>query len=163
MAKIRKRKLSWKLLDSEQVVGYKLYWSKGNEVSYDSSFLELGKVNEVYLPDVLKHIPHYGEPIMLGITTVDKYGNESDITTLAEPYQLIVPPAPVELLLTTMDELIVVESDQQALNHFERLIEGNTQQDDQEESKREDNLSTGSGSMDGKVKYYDDVGYRKLD
>lgn len=108
MAKIRRCKLSWKPSDSELVIGYRLYWSKGNAVSYDSNFFEIGNVSEVYLPEVLKLDPRYDVRVMLGVTAVDIHGNESDMVTLAEPYQTIAPPAPVDLLLTTLDEFSVL-------------------------------------------------------
>ncbi len=110
MAKIRRCRLSWKPSDSELVIGYRLYWSKGSTVSYDSHFFELGNVSEVYLPEVLKLDPRYDVRVMLGITAVDMHGNESDMVTLPEPYHTIAPPAPVELLLTTLDEFSVLDS-----------------------------------------------------
>jgi len=108
VAKIRRCKLSWKPSESEQVIGYRLYWSKGDAVSYDSNFFELGNVSEVYLPEVLKLDPRYDARVMLGITAVDMHGNESDMVTLAEPYHTIAPPAPADLLLTTLDEFSVL-------------------------------------------------------
>jgi len=110
VAKVRRCKLCWKPSDSDQVIGYRLYWSKGNSVSYDSNFFELGNVTEVYLPDVLKLNPRYDARVALGLTAVDIHGNESDIVTFASPYQTIAPSAPAELLLTTLDEFSVVEA-----------------------------------------------------
>ncbi|MGD9237098.1 MAG: hypothetical protein PVF09_10500 [Desulfobacterales bacterium] len=41
MAKIKKRRLRWSASESAQVVGYKLYWSEGGEVNYDSKCVTL--------------------------------------------------------------------------------------------------------------------------
>ncbi|MGD8390902.1 MAG: hypothetical protein PVH74_05190 [Desulfobacterales bacterium] len=51
MAKIKKRRLKWTASDSAQVVGYKLYWSEGSEVNYDSKCVTLGNIAELILPD----------------------------------------------------------------------------------------------------------------
>jgi hypothetical protein len=92
MAKIRKYKLSWEASDSSTVIGYKLYWSKGAEVSYDSKFIKVGNVTEITLPD---DVILSDGPVMFGVTAIDKDGNESDMALIAEPYQLHVPKAPV--------------------------------------------------------------------
>jgi hypothetical protein len=113
VAKIRKCKLSWNTSDSDHIVGYKLYWSTGNKVSYDSNFIELGKVREVNIPDVLEHVPSIGESIFFGIAAVDKNGNESDITTLAEAFTLTAPPAPVDFFLDTRDDFDIIETIQE--------------------------------------------------
>jgi hypothetical protein len=110
VAKVRRCKLSWKLSESDQVVGYRLYWSKGNSVDYDSNFFELGNVTEVYLPDILKLNPRYDARIVLGLTALDMYGNESDMVTFATPYQTMAPPAPADLLLTALEEFSVMEA-----------------------------------------------------
>lgn len=110
MAKVRRYKLSWKPSESEQVIGYRLYWSKDHTLDYDSNFFELGKITSVYLPDILKLDPRYNLRVMLGITAVDMNGNESDMVKLAKPYQTIAPPAPEHLLLTALDEFTVLET-----------------------------------------------------
>jgi hypothetical protein len=110
VAKVRRCKLSWKPSDSDQVIGYRLYWSRGDTVSYDSNFFELGDVCEVYLPDVLKLDARYNARISLAVTAVDKNRNESDMVRLPNPYQTIAPPAPGDLLLTTLDEFSVLEA-----------------------------------------------------
>ena len=137
MAKVRKCRLSWKPSDSDQVVGYRLYWSKGDTVSYDSNFFEVGNVSEVYLPDVLKLDPRYEVRLMLGVTAVDLDGNESDMATLAAPYQTTAPHAPAELLLTALDEFSLVgTSDAAVPGPMEKRFEKETQKDDLEELAR---------------------------
>lgn len=130
VSKVRKCKLSWKAPDSDQVVGYRLYWSKSKSVSYDSSFFDLGNVTEVYLPEVLKLDPRYDIRVMLGITAVDIHGNESDMVTLPAPYQTIAPPAPENLLLTKLDEFSVIESHAEPYRQIEKMIVEDTRKKD---------------------------------
>jgi hypothetical protein len=95
MARIKKRKLSWQASVSSQVVGYKLYWSQGGSVDYESDCVQLGNVTEVLLPDDLKdHLKVGRGPVEFGVTAVDELGNESDMVTLTAPYQFSVPEAP---------------------------------------------------------------------
>lgn len=94
MGKIKKRKLRWAGSESPQVVGYKLYWEEGNKVTYDSSCKILGNVTEVVLPDDVKEFKTENGPIEFGITALDELGNESDLVTVAAPYQFKVPQAP---------------------------------------------------------------------
>ena len=104
MAKMKKRKLRWKSSGSSQVVGYNLYWSEGGSVDYTSPCARLGNVNEIVLPDDLESFPPVIGPVEFGITAVDELGNESDMATLAAPYQFSVPAAPTGLKLETMKE-----------------------------------------------------------
>lgn len=99
MAKIKKRKLRWAASQSPQVVGYKLYWEEGGQVTYHSLCANLGNITEVVLPDGVENFsmkPDSGA-IELGITAVDELGNESDMITVSAPYQFNVPHAPDEI------------------------------------------------------------------
>ena len=147
MAKIRKCKLSWNTSDSDHIVGYKLYWSTQNTVSYDSNFIELGNVREVNLPDILEYVPSIGESILFGITAVDMNGNESDITTLAEAYILTAPPAPVEFSIDARDEFDIIETSQETSDPPES--------DFTEEELKELALMAKPLLEPAKVKYYD--------
>jgi len=109
MGRIRKCKLSWKPSESRLVAGYRLYWSNETPVSYNSNFIEIGNVNEVNLPDILMGVAPSGESIYLGISAVDEAKNESDLIFLPESYHLSVPPAPVDLVLTTFDDFKVTK------------------------------------------------------
>ena len=130
MAKVRRCRLSWEPSDSEQVIGYRLYWSTNHSPDYNSNYFELGDACEVYLPDVLKLDPRYNARVMLGVTALSMNGNESDMVRLTEPYQPVAPPAPTGLLLTPLDEFSVVEpaaeipSDQSDLSFEETVNEG---------------------------------------
>lgn len=109
MAKIRKTKLSWIPSHSDQAIAYKLYWSKEDNVGYDSNFIELGNVMEVHFPDIIKYLPTRRISLWFGITAVDVEGNESDITHLPGSYNLETPAAPTNVLLKDLDEYEVIE------------------------------------------------------
>lgn len=124
MGRIRKYILSWKPSKSGQVVGYRLYWSIGSTASYASDYIELGNITEVNVTEVLADICPSEKPIYLGITSIDNFGNESDITPLSEPYYMSVPVAPEDLVLTRTDwyeidssKTIVKNLTQEAKNH----------------------------------------------
>ena len=104
MAKIKKRKLSWLASSSSQVVGYKLYWSEGGGVNYDSQCVTLGNITELILPDNVDAFTPGSGPIELGITAVDELGNESDIVTVMAPYHFSVPKAPKDLHIETLKD-----------------------------------------------------------
>ena len=104
MAKMKKRKLCWKASESQQVVGYRLYWAENGEVSYDSPFAALGNVTEVVLPDDVNGFSHKGGPIEFGVAAVDELGNESDLTTFKATYQFNIPLAPEGLWIETLDK-----------------------------------------------------------
>ena len=162
MAKLRKCKLSWKPSASDHVTGYKLYWNKGKQPDYDSPCIDLGNVSEAQLPDVLKALPLLDEPIMFGIAAVDSHGNESDIAFLSEPYHLMAPAAPADVALTVMDTYQVVATDQDALAKFEEMFDEDTSRDPAEKPSQQNKPLVGLAPPESKIKYYDDVGFRKL-
>ncbi|BBO72780.1 hypothetical protein DSCW_01970 [Desulfosarcina widdelii] len=104
MARLRKCKLYWAASETEDIVGYKLYWAKGTTVSYDCESIAVGKVNEIPIPECVRLSD---EPVMLGITAVDIDGNESDMTTLEAPFQLKPPAPPQCLRIAPADEFVV--------------------------------------------------------
>ena len=103
MAKMKKRKLRWKASDSQQVVGYRLYWAEDGAVGYDSPFAALGNVTEVILPDEVEGFLPKGGPIEFGIAAVDELGNESDLATFKASYQFNIPLAPEDLRIEPLD------------------------------------------------------------
>lgn len=157
MAKIRKCKLSWQASVSDNVIGYKLYWSKGTEVSYDSKFLKLGNVTEIVLPD---DVTLSGGPVMFGVTALDRDGNESDMVTMAEPYQLHVPEAPAGLSIKASDEFKLVDSGQPQGDDPLNVDYLHAEPKDDEDPLAQ--AIEGDGhNQPAKMKYYDDVGYRR--
>lgn len=157
MAKIRKCKLSWEASDSENVIGYKLYWSKATHVNYDSKSIKVGNVTEIALPD---DVTLSEGPVMFGVTAIDKDGNESDMTTIPEPYQLNVPKAPAGLSLKALDEFKLVGSTKPHRHELRNVAEISPDPDDNEESLAQA-IETSDFSQPSRMKYYDDVGYRK--
>jgi len=155
MAKIRKYKLSWQASDSERVIGYKLYWSKAAEVSYDSKCLKVGNVVEISLPfNVLLS----DSPVIFGITAIDKDGNESDMIKMSEPFQLHVPKAPLDLSLTPLDEYKLVDSTKPYPDQLQNLDNIVSDQDDNDDPLADAIESDGDSQL-AKMKYYNDIGY----
>ena len=109
MAKMKKRRLSWKASKSSQVVGYILYWSAGGGVGYHSTCARLNNVTEIVLPDDIPSFTPANGPIEFGITAIDELGNESDMATLFAPYQFSVPEAPQDLKMETMKEFVSIQ------------------------------------------------------
>jgi len=149
MAKIRKLKLAWNASDSDTVTGYKLYWSEGPEIGYDSEFIDVGNVTEIDLPDELA-LPD--RSILFGVTAIDRNGNESDMAMLSKPYQLHVPQAPSSLSLTHSEAFKVLEPQQAAEPAGEEL----------DEDSLAHAIEAHEAKKAVKLKYYDDVGYRKF-
>lgn len=141
MAKIKKRKLSWTPSSSSQVVGYKIYWAESEALDYNSSCEMLGNVTEIILPDGVASFNPEGGPVTIGITAVDELGNESDMITLAAPYQFNVPKAPDELYLNTMDDYCIsnVEPNESGEPDEEEAIEPLKSVAEPEESSVRDN------------------------
>jgi hypothetical protein len=104
MAKIKKRRLVWEPSKSSSVIGYKLYWAKEGEVSYDSPYAMIGNVTEVFLPEQVSSFPIMDGSIHLGITAINEIGNESDMIMVATPFQFSVPEAPTSLRLEPLEE-----------------------------------------------------------
>jgi len=61
------------------VVGYRLYWAVLGEVGYDSEFIDIGDRTEVILPDQVAPLHRVRGEIALGITALNRCGNESDM------------------------------------------------------------------------------------
>ena len=157
MAKIRKCKLSWEASASEHVIGYKLYWSKDAEVSYDSKFLKIGNVTEIVLPD---DVTLSGSPVMFGVTAIDKDGNESDMVTLGEPYQMQVPEAPAGLSIRTSNEFKLVDVLHPQGDRIQTVAPVGVQASQADDPLAEA-IEGDEQSQATKLKYYDDIGYRR--
>ena len=105
MARIRKYMLTWYASESKNVTGYKVYWSEGNDVGYDSTYIEIS--NFTQLPD-LNEIIAWDKPVMFGVTAVDFDGNESDMVKLPKPFQVNVPKPPFGLFLEISDQFKIL-------------------------------------------------------
>ena len=51
MARLRSYKLVWAASDTEDIVGYKLYWNHGPAVDYGCDAIEVGNVTEIAIPE----------------------------------------------------------------------------------------------------------------
>ena len=111
MAKVKRRKISWKPSKSRQVVGYKLYWVEGSGVSYNAKHVTLGNVTEVILPDDVPGLMPCRGPVEIGLTALDELGNESNMVVISAPYQCIVPEPPSDLKIETMPDYAFISSE----------------------------------------------------
>jgi len=148
MAKIRRYKLTWNASESKDIAGYRVYWSEGNDVDYDSKYIDLFNLTQLVIFDEVM-VP--GKTVMFGVSAVDFDGNESDITKLPEPFQVKVPKAPTSLSIISMEKFRILESQKTTepvnveINDdpLAKAIESHESQDKK------------------KMKFYDDIGYRK--
>jgi len=156
MAKIRRYKLSWGPSVSQNITGYKIYWSKRESVNYDSKYINVGNVTEVTLSN---DITSSGSMVMFGVAAVDRDGNESDITTMDKPCQFHIPKAPEGLLLRPLEDFRIVDKIEQQSNRSQNLDKLSSDMDGEDDPFVEAIDSTGGVK---KSKYYDDVGYRNF-
>ena len=109
MAILRKCKLAWAATNGDGIVGYRIYWAPGTRVGYDAKSFTVGKVTEAAIPDDINVV---AGPVMFGITAIDREGNESDMTTLAEPFHLRVPAPPRAVAREPVDAFVIVDDPQ---------------------------------------------------
>jgi hypothetical protein len=95
--KIRRKRIRWHPSASTDVIKYRLYWSVGGEVDYDSQVVELGNVEEAILPDDIPSFPLITGTLRLGLTAVSPAGNESDMTRISVSLDFTVPEAPKQI------------------------------------------------------------------
>ena len=98
VSKTRKKRIRWSRSPSPNVVGYRLYWSVAGEVGYDSEFIEIGDRTEVILPDQVPPLHHVRGEVALGITTLNRDGNESDMVKFTVNFDSPVQGVPAGLL-----------------------------------------------------------------
>jgi hypothetical protein len=97
--KIKRKRIRWCRSPSVEVIKYRLYWSVEAEVDYDSQFVEFGNVAEAILPDDIPSFLLISGTLHLGITSLSKAGNESDMTKTSACLDFVVPEAPKQLWL----------------------------------------------------------------
>ena len=95
--KIKRKRIRWYPSPSTEVVKYRLYWSVGGEVDYDSQYVELGNVADAILPDDIPSFPLITGTVYLGITALSQAGNESDMTKITASLDFTVPEAPHQI------------------------------------------------------------------
>jgi hypothetical protein len=88
-----KKRIRWNPSPAPGVACHRLYWSVGKAVDYDSDFVELISHTDLILPDDVPSFPFISGIVELGITALDRVGNESDMTKRAI-FVDFVPPKP---------------------------------------------------------------------
>ena len=91
--RVRKKRVRWHRSASAEVSGYRLYWSVGKAVGYDSQYMELGDVPEAILPDDIPSFPLISGTVHLGVTALNKARNESDMTKTSASFDFVAPKA----------------------------------------------------------------------
>ncbi len=94
MGKIKQQRVRWERSSSPGVINYKVYWSDGGAINYDANHALVGDVAELIIPADLPSFPLIRGTMTLGVSAVDRAGNESDITSLAVKLDFTVPDAP---------------------------------------------------------------------
>jgi molecular chaperone DnaK (HSP70) len=90
--KSKRKRIRWHRSPSAEVSNYRLYWSIGEAVGYDSQYMELGgDVTEAILPDDIPFFPLISGTLHLGITALSNARNESDMTKTSAPFDFLVP------------------------------------------------------------------------
>jgi hypothetical protein len=159
MARFQSRTLSWKPVDSKNVVGYKIYWSKGTTVSYDSESIYVQDLTEIIIPDALKGFVPEAGIYMFGITAVDRWGNESDIKNLTEPLRFSAPLAPASVWLDSVGGPCAPDFFTEVIKDCDR--ENEMAQDNADLESRLLRTSEKKTEQPS-LKYYDDIGFRKI-
>lgn len=101
MAKIRKRKLTWKASASSRVTGYKVYWSTGGRLDYHAPCVDVGNVTAIIVPDDLTGLPAQSQKLTFGVTAVDSEGNESEMVTIDGAGLFRAPVGPSSVRIET--------------------------------------------------------------
>jgi len=102
VGRVKKKRVRWHPSPSPDVSNYRLYWSKYGEVNYTSDHAELGKVTEVILPDDVPSFPLEAGHMELGVTAINRFGNESHMIKLRAYFDFTVPDAPLNLEVQDM-------------------------------------------------------------
>lgn len=79
VSKAKKKRIRWSRSPSLNVAGYRLYWSFSGEVGYASEFIDIGDRTEIVLPDQVPPLHQVRGEVALGITALNRDGNESDM------------------------------------------------------------------------------------
>jgi hypothetical protein len=104
LGRIRQKRVRWERSGSEDVTGYRLYWSRNTSVDYDSNHIDLGSVTEVILPHGVPSFPLFAGEIRLGITALNSVGNESAITEITGYFNFLIPEAPQAIAVEDLGE-----------------------------------------------------------
>jgi hypothetical protein len=103
MGRVTKKKLSWEASPSPAVKGYRVYWEIGKRVDYDSTFADVGEVTVLVLPDDIPSFPLVTGQMEIGITSLSRSGNESDMRVISVFVDFTRPDVPVNVKLEDME------------------------------------------------------------
>ncbi|MBN2033830.1 MAG: hypothetical protein JW836_11180 [Deltaproteobacteria bacterium] len=95
--RMKRRRVSWNPSLSPDVVGYRIYWAVNKSVSYDADFSNVGCTTSLILPDDVPHFPLTVGRVEIGITALNRSGNESDMTIVAAFIDFSRPDVPLNL------------------------------------------------------------------
>ena len=98
VSKTKKKRIRWNRSTSPSVVGYRVYWAVAGEVGYDSEFIDIGDCAEVILPDQVPPLNHVRGEVGLGITALNRDGNESDMVRFTVNFDSLVQGVPAGML-----------------------------------------------------------------
>ena len=96
--KTKKKRIRWDRSPSPSVASYRRYWAVVGGLSYDSEFIDIGDRTEVILPDQVASLQHIHGEVALGITAVNREGNESDMVRFTVNFDSPVQGVPAGLL-----------------------------------------------------------------
>lgn len=108
MAKIRKSRIHWQPSSSSNLKSYRLYWSVGEDVHYDSDHADVGLRTEIVLPDDVPSFPLADGDVQIGITAVTERGNESDMVKATAEISFAAPEAPSEIQVQDMEDYYAI-------------------------------------------------------
>ncbi len=103
LGRIRQKRIRWEPSRSQDVIGYRLYWSRDARVGYDSDHVDLGNVNQVTLPHGVPSFPLVEGEVQLGITAFNAAGNESAITEVSGHFNFVVPESPKGMVIEDVE------------------------------------------------------------
>jgi len=90
MSKLKTYKMVWGMpTDPDVVTVYLRFAEPPAVIDYNTPHEDIGKVSEIDLPR--PGMPLIDGQVSLGISTVDDVGNESDISVITVPFDLVAP------------------------------------------------------------------------
>jgi hypothetical protein len=104
--RVKKRRLSWDPSASPDLAGYRIYWACGEDIGYDSDFLEVGNVTSIILPDDIPWSRENRGRVAMGVTAVSSGGNESDMSVVSFFCDFGIPEGPTNLTLEDISEAV---------------------------------------------------------
>jgi hypothetical protein len=101
--RVRKKRLSWETSPGSVVERHRIYWEVGGSVDYGSRFADVGEVTALVLPDDVPSFPRVTGQMEIGITSVGKSGNESDMLVVSAFFDFSRPDAPLNVKLEEVE------------------------------------------------------------